>query len=345
MNFDELQLKRTNSIKNAIEIIESGHLQFAFVVDDNLQLIGTITDGDIRRGLLQGYSLDASVDSIMHTKFKWLPVGAVENDALSLMRKENLHQIPVLDTFGRVADIFFLDDLIKPKVRVNPVVIMAGGEGRRLRPLTLDCPKPMLRVGDKPMLEIILEQCISSGFQQYYFSVNYLKNQIMDYFGDGGNWGVQIEYLEESKPLGTAGALSLLPKSIKHPIMVLNGDVLTRVNYSQLLRFHGEHQASATLCVREHKTHIPFGVIRMDDSHVQAIEEKPILSHHVNAGIYILAPSILDLVPQNRFYDMPNLLEDAITLNHEVSAFPIHEDWLDIGHHETFEFAKQSWPL
>jgi NDP-sugar pyrophosphorylase family protein len=220
---------------------------------------------------------------------------------------------------------------------------MAGGKGERLKHLTSDCPKPMLHVDGTPILEIILEQCIELGFRDFYFSVNYLKEQIKDYFGDGSAWQVNIQYLEEDKPLGTAGALSLLPSMSEHPLLVLNGDVLTRVDYGHLLRFHSEHEAAATLCVQEHTTQIPYGVVRMDNGMVQAIEEKPVLSNYVNAGIYLLEPCLLELVPSDQFFDMPQLIEKAVAHPYRVSAFPIHEYWLDVGLPETLERAHGEW--
>lgn len=345
MEATQLELRPGDSIRKAISVIENGHVQFAFVIDDNQRLIGTITDGDIRRSLLRGDSLDTPVHKMMCTEFRSLPSNATEDEAISLMRREVLHQIPALDEQGRVVRLFLLEELMKPKVRSNPVVIMAGGEGKRLFPLTQDCPKPMLRVGGKPMLQIIFEQLVNAGFQHFYLSVNYLKNQIKDHFGDGERWGVQISYLEEDQPLGTVGGLSFLPKDVAQPILVLNGDVLTKIDYGQLLQFHDTHLASATLCVRENMTQIPYGVVRMDDLYVKAIEEKPVLNNYVNAGIYILDPVLLDLVPHDHFFDMPQLLEKAIKRHYNVCAFPIHEYWLDVGHHDTFELAKRSWPF
>jgi dTDP-glucose pyrophosphorylase len=343
IDIQSLQLTTSASLSEAIRIIDAGHVQIALVIDDSGRLIGTITDGDIRRVLLREESLDTSVEKIMFRQFRALPISATEEEALELMRRETLHQIPALDEQGRVVRLFLLEDLIKPKKRANPVVIMAGGEGKRLRPLTQNCPKPMLRVGGKPLLEIILEQCIDAGFQHFYLSVNYLKKQIQDHFGDGARWHVRIDYLEETQPLGTGGALSLLPQKPSEPFFVLNSDVLTRVDYGRLLRFHYEHQAAATMCVRKHTTQIPYGVVRMDDLHVLTLEEKPVLSHYVNAGIYLLDPALLDLVPRDRFFDMPQLLEKAIQHQHRVSAFPIHEYWLDVGHPETLERAHGEW--
>jgi dTDP-glucose pyrophosphorylase len=331
------------SLREVIEIIDRGAAQIALVANAGNKLLGVITDGDIRRALLRGESLDTPVEKIMFQNFRALPASATEEEALALMRRETLHQIPALDEQGRVVRLFLLEELIKPKRRANPVVIMAGGEGKRLRPLTQDCPKPMLRVGGKPLLEIILEQCIDAGFQHFYLSVNYLKNQIQDHFGDGARWHVRIDYLEETQPLGTGGALSLLQQKPTEPLLVLNADVLTRVDYGRLLSFHDEHQAAATMCVREHTTQIPYGVVHMDDLQVLTLEEKPVLTHYVNAGIYLLDPALLDLVPPDRFFDMPTLLEKAMQHQHRVSAFPIHEYWLDVGHPETLKRAHEEW--
>lgn len=330
-------------LREIMAIIDKGGARIALVVDKEKKLLGVITDGDIRRAMLRGEPLITSAADIMIREFCALPSEASEEEALALMRRDTLHQIPALDKDGRVVALFLLEELIKPKERNNPVVVMAGGEGKRLLPLTQGCPKPMLRVGGKPLLEIILGQCIDAGFRDFYLSVNYLKEQIQDYFGDGSRWHVRISYLEETKPLGTGGALSLLPNKPTEPLLVLNGDVLTRIDYGQLLRFHDENQAAATLCVREHKTQIPYGIVRMNDLDVLTIEEKPILSHYINAGIYILNPVLLDYVPHNSFFDMPQLLEKIIQKQHRVSAFPIREYWLDIGHPETLERAHGEW--
>ena len=331
------------TLREVILTINRGSAQIALIVDKNNKLLGLINDGDIRRAMLRNESNMTKAGRVMCRDFRSLPSTATEEEALALMRREMLHQIPAIDEQGRVVRLFLLDEIIKPKKRQNTVVIMAGGEGKRLRPLTENCPKPMLRVGGKPLLEIILEQCIDAGFQHFYLSVNYLKKQIQDYFGDGARWQVRIDYLEETQPLGTGGALSLLPQKPTEPLLVLNGDVLTRIDYGRLLRFHDEHQAAATLCVREHTTQIPYGVVRMDDLHVLTLIEKPVFSHYVNAGIYLLDPALLDLVPQDRFFDMPTLLEKAMQRQHRVSAFPIHEYWLDVGHPETLERAHGEW--
>ena len=329
-------------LREVIAVIDRGSAQIALVTEQD-HLIGIVTDGDVRRGLLRGESLDAPVTKIMRRDFRSLPANATPAEALALMQRETLHQIPALDETGKVVHLFLLEDLIKPHKLPNSVVIMAGGEGKRLRPLTQDCPKQMLQVAGKPLLEIILKQCLDAGFEHFYFAVNYLKDQIQSHFQDGSAWGARIQYLEEDKPLGTAGALSLLPQRPDHPFLVLNSDVLTRVDYTHLLRFHADHQSTATLCVREHSTQIPYGVVRMDDVKVVALEEKPVQTHYVNAGIYLLNPNLLDLVPKGAVFDMPQLLETVAQQGKPVSAFPIHEYWLDIGHPEALERAYKEW--
>jgi len=336
-------IRPTTIMSDVVEVIDRGAVKVALVTDEESCLLGLVTDGDFRRALLRGMQMDTPVERFMYREFRSLPTTATEEQALTLMRRENIQQIPVLDEKGRVVRLFTLEDLNKPKELPNSVVIMAGGMGKRLQHFTRKCPKPMLQVGGKPILEIILEQCITAGFRHFYFSVNYLKEQIKDYFADGSNWQVSIEYLEEEKPLGTAGALSLLPVRPEHALLVINGDVLTRADYRQLVHFHAEHESIATLCVQEHTTQIPYGVVRMDDLKVYAIEEKPVLSHYMNAGIYLLGPALLDLVPPDQFFDMPQLIEKAIAERYRISAFPIHEYWLDIGLPETLNRAHEEW--
>lgn len=333
-----------SDLSEVIETIDRGAAQIALVVDANRKLLGVVTDGDIRRALLGGKTLASLARDVMFLSFRSVSNSTDKAEVFSLMRRNKLRQVPVLDDQGRVVMLFLLDDFVQPKRLSNHVVIMAGGEGKRLHPLTQSCPKPMLSIGGKPMLEIILGQCIDAGFQNFFLSVNYLKDHIKDHFGDGSRWNVRIEYLEEVQPLGTAGALSLLPERSIEPILVLNGDILTRVDYARLLEFHIEGREEATVCVREHETQIPYGVVQLGESRVLSVEEKPVLRHHVNAGIYLLNPVLLDLVPANLFFDMPQLLEKVLQNQFGVNAFPIHEQWLDVGHPETLNLAYREWP-
>lgn len=342
-DINRLFITEGTSLRDAIAVIDRGAAQLALVLDATQRLVGTVTDGDIRRGLLRGLGLEAPAAEVMRRNFRYVSATATEADAMQLMRRDSLLQVPALDEQGRVVRLFLLEGLLKPQRRPNIVVLMAGGKGERLRPLTQNCPKPMLPVGGKPMLEIILQQCIDAGFGRFYLSVNYLKQQIMDYFEDGRRWGVDIRYLEEEQPLGTGGALSLLPEAPSDPVLLMNGDVLTRVDFGQLMSFHQEHAAEVTLCVREHVTQIPYGVVEIDNSDVTGFQEKPALTHFVNAGIYVLEPRALQRLATGAHCDMPQLLERVMQAGERVSAFPIHEYWLDIGHPETLNRAHGEW--
>jgi len=342
-NLNNHFISSISSIREAINVIDKTASQIALVVTDGY-LEAVVTDGDIRRALLLGETLDSPIKKIMQKDFKFLPETATEDEALSLMKKERLKQIPILDKERRVIKLFLLDVLIKPRLLKNNVVIMAGGEGKRLGSLTKNCPKPMLKINGKHILEIILEQCIQAGFVNFYFSVNYLKEQIKDYFQDGSKWNIRIDYLEEDKALGTAGSLSLLPnQSTKQPTLILNGDVLTKVDYSSLIQFHKDYASDLSLGASMHRTQIPYGVINIDEANVLSLEEKPTLKHFVNAGIYLLEPTILSLVPKNSFFDMPELIKKAKEKKYKVNAFPIHEYWKDIGYQEGFLQTSKDW--
>lgn len=343
VNLQSLQLAPGTSALEAMRIIDHGAAKIALVVDQQQRLLGTLTDGDIRRGLLHGETLEAPAERLMNRQFRFVRSGEDHALVLEMMRREVLGQIPVLDAEGRVVQLLLLQDLLTQTQLPNAVVIMAGGKGTRLRPHTEQCPKPMLPVDGKPMLEILLEQCIDSGFRQFYLSVNYLKEQIIDHFGDGKAWGVSIDYLVEDEPLGTAGSLRLLPGSVQIPFLVMNGDVLTRLNPSHLLSFHGEHEAAATLCVREHVTTSPFGVVQTNGVELAGFEEKPSYRELVNAGVYVIDPQLLPLLPPNRATDMPTLLQSAQQSGHRVAVCPIHEYWLDVGRPETLHQAHQEW--
>ena len=327
----------------ALKAIDRGAAQIALVVDEQQRLLGTLTDGDIRRGLLQGETLEAPVERLMNSQSRFVRSGQDQAVVIDMMRRELLRQIPVLDAEGHVVQLLLLEELLAPSQLPNAVVIMAGGKGTRLRPYTEQCPKPMLPVNGKPMLEILLEQSISSGFSQFYLSVNYLKEQIIDYFGDGKSLGVSINYLVEDEPLGTAGSLQLLPRSVQEPFLVINGDVLTRLPQSQLLSFHFEHQAAGTLCVREHITTVPFGVVQTKGVELAGFEEKPSYRQMVNAGLYVIDPLLLPLLPRHQATDMPTLLQSAQQAGHRVAVCPVHEYWIDVGRPETLRQAHEEW--
>ena len=341
----ELYLNPGATILDALGVIEKASAKIALIVDEQNFLLGTVTDGDIRRGLLDGISLEMPVSQVMKHRFRFVRRNEDPSLVLEMMQREGLRQMPVLDEKGRVISLLLLHELLSPEQLSNAVVIMAGGKGKRLRPYTEDCPKPMLLVGKKPMLEILLEQCIEIGFRNFYFSVNYLKEQIINHFADGSRWGVSINYLVEDKPLGTAGSLQLLPDSLIDPFLVLNGDVLTRFNPSHLLHFHDDHEAQATLCVREHELTVPFGVVQANGVELTGFEEKPTYRHLVNAGVYVINPKLLQLLKPNQSIDMPSLLQTAQQLGHRVAVCPIHEYWLDVGRRETLQEGHATWSL
>ena len=343
VDLQALQLAPATPVLEAMRIINRGAAQLALVVDDQQRLLGTLTDGDIRRGLLHGETLETPVQRLMNRQFRFVRSSEDQATVLEMMRRDVLRQIPVLDTEGRVVQLLLLQELLAPPQLPNAVVFMAGGKGTRLRPHTEHCPKPMLPVDGKPMLEILLEQCVASGFRQFYFSVNYLKEQIIEHFGDGKGWGVSIDYLVEDEPLGTAGSLQLLPRSLQEPFLVMNGDVLTRLNPSQLLRFHVEHEAAGTLCVREHTINVPFGVVQTKGVELAGFEEKPSYCQLVNAGVYVVDPQLLPLLPPHQATDMPTLLQSAQHSGHRIAVCPIHEYWIDVGRPETLEEAHATW--
>ncbi|MBF0283186.1 MAG: nucleotidyltransferase family protein [Magnetococcales bacterium] len=331
------------TILQALEIIDKGVLRLGLVVDPAMKLLGMVTDGDVRRGLLRRLGLDAPVAQVMSTK----PVVARESDSkewiLALMRGSDLIHIPIVDAQGRVVNLITYQELARPGPRDNPVVLMAGGLGSRLAPLTQECPKPLLKIGSKPILEIILESFVEAGFRHFYFSVNYRKQMIHRHFGNGEKWGVSIQYVEEPDRLGTAGSLALLPEKPRLPFFVMNGDLLTKIDFGQVLSFHHEHQSKATMCVRKVEQAIPYGVVDLDGPRLLNIVEKPVEEYFVNAGIYLLDPVVLSLIPPGSPLDMPDLFRMTLERGLTAAAFPFLEYWLDIGRMGDFQQACQDY--
>lgn len=341
-NWEKVLLKPTDSLQQAIKTINEGSLRIAMVVSPDKTLLGTITDGDIRRALLNYMKMESPVSEIMHQK----PTTARENDSqahlLSLMKSKGLLHIPILNAEKQLIGIETIHHLIESPQYNNPVLLMAGGFGTRLHPLTKDTPKPLLKVGRKPILETILQQFISAGFKNFYISTYYKAEMIRDYFGDGSQWDISIQYTEEEKPMGTAGALGLLPhSSINDSLIVMNGDILTKVNFENLLSFHQQQGSIATMCVREYEYQVPYGIIETHNQRITKIAEKPIYNYFVNAGIYVLEPELLKQVKDYDYLDMPSLIEQQLRCEKQVSSFPIYEYWLDIGRMEEFTQAQQ----
>ncbi len=342
-SIQKIKLSKSASIKEALKVIGDGAMKIVLVVDKSDKLLGTLTDGDIRRGLLNGLDLKSSIESII---FK-TPTVAKNTDTkemiLKLALSKKLHQIPIVNESGKVIGIEEINELVKPNTKTNKVILMVGGLGKRLGSLTKDTPKPMLKVGNKSILETIVESFSSYGYTNIVMCLNYKSHVIKDYFGNGSKFGVNIDYVTEEKRMGTAGALSLLKEKPEEPFFVMNGDLLTNVNFESIHEFYSSNNADALMCVREYESQVPYGVINMKNTKITSIDEKPMQKFFVNAGIYMLDPNILEHIPKNQFYNMTTLFEKIIEKNKNAISFPIQGYWLDIGRFEEFEKANEEY--
>jgi dTDP-glucose pyrophosphorylase len=334
-------LKAEDTIAAAIEVLEREALRIVLIIDEEFRLLGTVTDGDIRRALMRYGALTTQLKLIMNQD----PVVASANEEKSVLLKKmssrNLLHIPLLDESRRLVGMETFQHLVKKPVFDNVVFLMAGGFGTRLHPLTLDIPKPLLKVGSKPILETIINQFISSGFHNFYISTHYKAQMVKEHFGNGEKWDVNIKYINETTPRGTAGALGLLPKDIPDlPVLVMNGDLLTQLNHERLLTYHNEQKGIATMCVREYDFEVPYGVVETEDARITSIVEKPRYSFFVNAGVYVLDTELIRRVNGGEYLDMPNLLSNSIAKGETVNIFPLHEYWLDIGNMPDYDRAN-----
>jgi dTDP-glucose pyrophosphorylase len=329
-----------STVGDAIRNLDQSGLQISLVVEAEGCLLGTVTDGDVRRALLRGLDLESPVEAIMNPDPLVVTSDFGRQSVLNLMRANKVHQLPVVDEQRAVVGLHTWDGILTPRSRTNTMVIMAGGFGTRLRPYTQDRPKPMLPVAGKPMLEHIIERAHAEGFMNFIISLHYLGHMITDYFEGGAKWGVNIDYIHEEKPLGTAGALSLIDPRPEDSILVTNGDVLTDIRYGEMLDFHLSQHSQATMAVSLHEWQHPFGVVRTQGIDIVGFDEKPIHRSHVNAGIYILEPQILDLLQPEMPCDMPNLFAKTQQSDGKTIAYPMHEQWLDVGRPEDLESAN-----
>lgn len=341
-NWENVLISPQHNVRAALKIINDEALRIAIVIDENQHLLGVVTDGDIRRGILNNIDLDASVTKVMNVTPKIAYSNMPQAQLINTMVENSILAIPIIEaSTNKIIGLETLEDKIKRKRYDNPVFIMAGGFGTRLRPLTDSCPKPMLKVGDKPILETLLLQFIDAGFRNIYISTHYMPDLITEYFGNGSKWGINIQYVFEKEPLGTGGALGLLPKSAPDlPLIMINGDVLTTVDIQKILDFHQNAGGIATMCVREYEYQVPYGVIEGKGNQITSMIEKPVQRFFVNAGIYVVEPTIFKNVPENYKIDMPSLLEEHINAGKSVMMFPIHEYWLDIGRMDDFKKAQ-----
>lgn len=330
-----------STIQQAIHSLENSSMQIVLCVSEGNKLAGTLTDGDIRRAFLKGYRLESVIDDVIHRKPLVVPPDIGRDLVLQLMQINKIHQLPIVDQNGVVVGLHVWDSIITPVAIENMMLIMAGGKGTRLRPHTENCPKPMLEVGGKPMLEHIIERAVADGFKSFVISLHYLGHMIEDHFGDGSHYGVRIEYLREENPLGTAGCLSLLRATPECPFIVTNGDVLTDIHYNEFLDFHIRHEASGTMAVRQHEIQNQFGVVRTKGVEIEGFEEKPVYRSNVNAGIYVLNPGTLKLLAREQHCDMPTLFERIKQNSGRTIVYPMHEPWLDVGRPEDLASARK----
>ncbi len=339
-NWKKALLSLSSTIEDAIKNLNASSLRIVLVVDKRNKLQGTISDGDIRSGLLRGLDLKSSIKEVINRDSITAPAEIDRNLILQLMTINKVHQIPVVNNDQIVQGLFVWDEITTPNEQNNTFVIMAGGLGTRLRPYTEECPKPLIEIAGKPMLQHIIERAKSEGFYNFCITLNYLGEMIEDYFNDGSEYGVSINYLKETIPLGTAGALSLMPSVPNEPIIVTNGDVMTDIKYSDMLNFHKKQQAFATMAVRSHEWQHPYGVVQTNGIDIIGFEEKPIARSHINAGVYVLSPEAIKSMKYNHHCDMPDLFKDLWKNSNSTVAYPMHELWLDVGRPDDLEKAN-----
>jgi dTDP-glucose pyrophosphorylase/CBS domain-containing protein len=345
-SMESITLRAEATVREAMQCIDGGLLGIALVVDDRGTLIGTVTDGDIRRAMLADASLDEQVALLLDRQAALqedrpmpltAPVGTPASELIALMRRYEVRQIPIVDGERRPTDVVLLHELIGVEGPALRAVVMAGGLGTRLGDLTAATPKPMLPVGDRPLLERIVEQLREAGIRHVNFTTHYQAEVIAAHFGDGSAHGVEIEYVSEERPLGTAGALGLVQGD--DPILVMNGDILTRVDFGAMHRFHEEHRADMTVAVRPYEARVPYGIVELEGSRVSALTEKPLLRGFVNAGIYLINPDVRSFVEPGEQLDMPQLIDRLLDGGRNVVGFPLREYWLDIGAPADYEQA------
>jgi len=330
-------LNGASDFRGVVEALDRQGVGFVAITDESGKLQGVVTDGDIRRAVLRG---DFHLENLINKTPEVMSYEASEREIVARLKSIKRRSIPLVDENNRLVSVFSLDD-IEFVSKDNTVVIMAGGLGTRLGELTKSTPKPMLHVGEKPMLQHLIEMFSDHGYNNFILCVNYKKDVIKDYFGSGKEMGVHIEYLEENKRLGTAGALSLIETSPKTPFFVINADILTTLDFDNLMNYHNSHDAMATMCVRTLSYEIPYGVVRVaDGDYISGIEEKPVETYRINSGIYVFDPEVLKYVPKNSFFDMPSLFELLIREGEKSSVYDMSDYWLDIGKVEDFNKAN-----
>jgi len=336
----DLTVRLNATIRDAMAAVELGAAAIAVVTDESGKLLGVLTDGDLRRALLKGAALDSPVEAFMTRKCRVVDASVERADVLDIMRAQGIQQIPIVDADFRLRGLHQLREIVGGVQRFNWAVLMAGGRGKRLDPLTRTVPKPMLPVAGRPILERLVLHLVGFGFRRIFISVQYLGDVITEHFGNGADFGCSVEYLVEEQPLGTGGCLSQLPEAPAEPLVVMNGDLITDVDLHGLLQFHDQGGYLATVCVREYTHTVPYGVLDVRDGEILGITEKPTCSWMANAGVYVLNPDLVSRVPKNQECSMPELLQSALVQGERIGAFPLDREWIDVGHFEQLRRAQ-----
>ena len=334
-------LKEGSKVVDAINKLNMGGTRLVLIVSESSKLLGTISDGDIRRAILRGFTLESDIGAILNRNPIVVGPEVSREDVISLMNLKKVQQIPVINFSNEVIGLHLWHSIYEITKKKNPFFIMAGGQGKRLKPQTNNIPKPMLRIGDRPLLEHIIRRAINEGFSEFVISIHHLGNIVEDYFGNGKNLGVNINYIREDKPLGTAGSLSLFEIGSELPLIVTNGDLFTNLKFCDLLDFHLEQQTKGTMVVRHHEWVNPYGVVEINQGEIVSYKEKPTFQCSINAGIYVIEPDTLKLIPKGNYYDMPDFFETLRINGQKISAYPIYEQWLDIGSPADFIRANE----
>jgi len=327
------------TIRQAVRMLNDGHQRIVLIVDDEFHLLGVVADSDVRRFILKGLSFDQPVREIMVREPVIAHLDMSDMVVLNLMQSTKCYEIPVLDGKQKIVGLKTLDMLVAES-QPTTVVIMAGGLGSRLMPLTENLPKPLVMIGDKPILFVLLDQLLAAGFTNIYLTINYKADMIRDAIASVPAYAQLVRFVEETERLGTAGALSLLPETPATPFFVINADLLTKMDFKAMLNFHKMEANHITMAVREEKYQIPLGVVRLLGGRVLGVDEKPVYTYFVNAGVYVVEPTLLQLIPVMRSYDMPELINAAIDNNKQVGSFPVYEYWLDVGGHSDLKRAQ-----
>jgi dTDP-glucose pyrophosphorylase len=345
-DWEKILVSPETPINDVIVAMGKHGKQLSLIVDEKQHVLGTLADGDIRRSILQKIDYNSPVRLIMNPSPLTASPDASRDEILEMMNNNGIHHIPIVDSNNCILDVELKDDLLGSTqiLKPNRVLILAGGLGTRLHPLTHDTPKPLLPLGGRPILETIVRQLDEHGFRNLYVSVNHMADTIKDYFGNGNKFGVNIEYVEEETPLGTAGSLSLIQDEIVDPLIVMNGDLITNLDFSSLITYHEKNRADLTVATREIEVEIPYGVLELTEQNITGITEKPVNKFQVSAGIYILTPNILSLIPHNEYFDMPSLISLSVNNKHTVVGYKIVDYWLDVGRIEDFNRATIEFP-